>query len=326
VYLIGQDVYALLLNINAVAPFKYIDYVLITLNPDNPDLEIYKEYINHCRPIEEFSTDLPREMYKQLETQPHFEGWVHWYFKMDDNPTLTEEKKKQIVMNVPKGTKTYYAKILGLRMRSEGLIVEIPDNKIIPLESFEWLPNERILCINCGLDSGLNNDATALTTRLLTTAGRNIKLPSYYDLHTTGIRTNSQQAVNIEKWLDYWLSVFNCLDPNVVRICGDSAALTQDLLYELNMNTKYNAIKAPSKDIMRDTQRYIGMVQSEGYIIVNAGFRDPNNPKIKLGEFDPSITEPNNWTWDKRTGKPTDGNDHTIDADKYSLNLDFGGF
>jgi hypothetical protein len=51
---------------------------------------------------------------------------------MDDNPTLTPEKKASIIANVPEGSKTWKAKILGLRGRSEGLVYEeFTDNKII---------------------------------------------------------------------------------------------------------------------------------------------------------------------------------------------------
>ena len=96
------------------------DYLLMTLNPDDPNLPIYREYINHCRPLPNFEKDVPSEMMNQLLSQPAKEGWVHWYFRMDDNPTLTPEKKASIIANVPEGSKTWKAKILGLRGRSEG--------------------------------------------------------------------------------------------------------------------------------------------------------------------------------------------------------------
>lgn len=46
-----------------VADMEYVrevsmrcDYLMASLNPDNPELPIYKEYINHARPLPQYST------------------------------------------------------------------------------------------------------------------------------------------------------------------------------------------------------------------------------------------------------------------------------
>ena len=118
-----------------------------------------------------------------LGSQKPKDGWVHWFFRMDDNPSLTPEKKANILANVPEGTKQWKSKILGLRGRSEGLVYEeFTDDKVIPIDKFKWLPNEMVAQIICGLDSGLNADATALVTGLITTAGRLLVIPSFYYL------------------------------------------------------------------------------------------------------------------------------------------------
>ena len=98
------------------------DYWMLTLNPDNPDLEIYKEFINRSRPLEEFKKDYPEELMNQLLSVKHQKSSVHWYFTMDDNAALSEEKKAQIRNSVPVGSKQYKNKILGLRGRAEGLV------------------------------------------------------------------------------------------------------------------------------------------------------------------------------------------------------------
>ena len=300
------------------------DYLLMTLNPDDPSLPIYSEYINHCRPLKEFEQDVPPEMMRQLQSQKPKDGWVHWFFRMDDNPTLTPEKKSKIINNVPEGTKVWKSKILGLRGRSEGLVItEFDETKIIPQNKFEdgsmWLPNERIYQVVCGLDSGLNADATALTISLMTTAGRLITIPTFYYVPQLGSNSNSQQATYIEAWLDYWLSMFRCCNPSIVSITGDSAALTQDLIYEINLRTKYSAAKVGAKDIMKDTQRVKSIVGTPNYwYIVNFGNRNPLKPQEKLGEDDMLIVEFNNIVWDKKKGNvPEDGNDHCFDSFKY---------
>ena len=296
------------------------DYLLMTLNPDDPNLPIYREYINHCRPLPNFEKDVPSEMMNQLLSQPAKDGWVHWYFRMDDNPTLTPEKKASIIANVPEGSKTWNAKILGLRGRSEGLVYdEFTDKKIIKLEQFKWLPMEMVSKVICGLDSGLNNDATALVTTLITTAGRLLVIPSFYYLPKIGSNANSQQAINIAKWLDYWLPRFGINITNMVSIIGDSAAITQDLMYEINLKTPFRAMKVEKKDILKDTQRVKSIIGKEDWFyIIDAGYRNPLNPNEVLGHNDMFIVELNNQIWDLKKNQPMDGNDHCIDAFKYA--------
>ena len=221
--------------------------------------------------------------------------------------------------NVPEGTKTWKSKILGLRGRSEGLVYEeFTDSKIIPIEQFMYLPNEMVSRVICGLDSGLNNDATALVTCLLTTAGRLLCIPSFYYLPKIGSNANSIQARNIANWLNYWLPRFGINITNIVSIFGDSAALTQDLIYEINLQTPFNASAVEKKDILKDTQRVKSIIGKDDYFyIIDAGYRNPLNPNEVLGQTDMFIVELNNKVWDMKKNQPEDGNDHCIDAFKY---------
>jgi PBSX family phage terminase large subunit len=111
-----------------VADMEYVreasmrcDYLMATLNPDNPELPIYREYINHARPLPQYAHDGPPELLGMLNETAK-PGWVWWYFSFDHNAGLTEEKKQQIVSNVPAGTKIYKNKILGLRGKTTGLV------------------------------------------------------------------------------------------------------------------------------------------------------------------------------------------------------------
>lgn len=295
------------------------DYWMLTLNPDDPNLEIYKEFINHCRPLKKYESKYPKELLDQLSSQPEKKGWIHWYFTMDDNRALSEEKKNQIRSSLNPNSKQYRNKILGLRCRAEGLVYEeFTDDKIIPIDQFKWLPNEMVGKVICGLDSGLNNDATALVTMLLTTAGRCLVIPSFYYLPKTGSNANSQQAINIAKWLDYWLPRFGIRLTNIVEIYGDSAAITQDLIYELNLKTPFAASKVEKKDILKDTQRVKSIIGKDDYFyIIDAGYRNPIKPDELLGQTDMFIVELNNKVWDLKKNQPEDGNDHCIDAFKY---------
>ena len=63
------------------------DYLMGTLNPDNPTLPIYSEYINHSRPIEKYKNDAPIELLKMLNEEPK-NNWVWWYFSFKDNASI----------------------------------------------------------------------------------------------------------------------------------------------------------------------------------------------------------------------------------------------
>ena len=104
------------------------DYLMATLNPDDPNLPIYKEYINCARPLEKWKDDTPEEILEELKEEPK-PGWVHWFFSFADNLGLSKEKLDTILTNTPKGTKIWKNKIQGLRSKATGLIFPNFDRK-----------------------------------------------------------------------------------------------------------------------------------------------------------------------------------------------------
>lgn len=303
-------------------------YIMMTLNPDDPNLPIYSEFINHARPLKEYECDVPNEMMSQLLSQPSKPKWIHWFFRMDDNAALSEEEKEKKRNALDPNSKMYKNKILGLRGRSEGLVFQKFERgrNTIPLKDFRWLPMEQVYRIIVGLDSGLNADATAAVPMMLTTAGRVLAMPTMYYIPKLGTNASSQQATIVEKWLDYWSNYFGVYNPSIVAIVGDSAALTQTLLLEINMRTHYKASKVGEKNIMADTQRAIGFIDAENYFyIIDAGFIDPVTYE-QVGNTDMFIIELENKVWDKKKGNvPEDGNDHAIDAFKYGTYYIYNG-
>lgn len=318
------------------------DYWMLTLNPDSPDLDIYKEFINRSRPLEEFRKDYPEELYNQLLSVPERKGSIHWYFTMDDNAALSEEKKEQIRNSVPIGSKQYKNKILGLRGKSSGQVfprfdrskqvIDIPLEELTP-ESFVTKilkPMEQIAYIMVGIDSGIEKDATTAVTILTTTAGRLVILPSmYYDCSKNNELSNapSSQAATIERWLDFILSKVGLFDPTSTMLCCDSAAVTNAVAKEINLRTHYNCLPVEKKDRVNDTLRAIGIIEKEGFVtIVNCGNINPITFE-KIGDTDMFIIELENQVWDKKKGNvPEDGNDHCIDAFKYgTFKIYYGG-
>lgn len=112
------------------------DYFMATLNPDDPSLIVYKEYINCSRPLPEWAEDTPAEIRSELREEPK-PGWVHWFFSFFDNAGLPEEKREKIIRNTPKGTKIYKNKILGLRGKATGMVFSNFD-RTQHVKSREW--------------------------------------------------------------------------------------------------------------------------------------------------------------------------------------------
>lgn len=112
------------------------DYLMATLNPDDPNLEVYKEYINCSRPLPEWEHETPEEIKNELREEPK-PGWVHWFFSFKDNLGLSKEKIDKIIQNTPKGTKIWKNKIQGLRGKATGLIFSNFD-RAHHVRSKEW--------------------------------------------------------------------------------------------------------------------------------------------------------------------------------------------
>ena len=104
------------------------DYTMATLNPDDPNLEVYKDYINCSRPLPEWAEETPQEIRDELKEEPK-PGWVHWFFSFDHNLGLPQSMLDRILNNTPKGTKIWKNKIQGLRGKATGLIFPNFDRK-----------------------------------------------------------------------------------------------------------------------------------------------------------------------------------------------------
>ena len=96
-----------------------------TLNPDNPDKEIYSELINRTRPLKRWLYDIPHEIIlelKRVKKQDVIPNAIYWHFNFNDNPIMTTEKVEFYKLLYPVGSFYYNSKILGIRGVAEGAI------------------------------------------------------------------------------------------------------------------------------------------------------------------------------------------------------------
>lgn len=105
--------------------FASIDdyYLATTLNPDNPDKEIYDYLINRCRPVKKWVSDIPASIIAELKKNknPRKEA-IYWHFNFKDNPIMTTEKIENFKEAYPEDSFYYLSKFLGERGVAEGVI------------------------------------------------------------------------------------------------------------------------------------------------------------------------------------------------------------
>lgn len=193
---LGAQYYAIYIDEVNIADIEFVretvmrcDYAMMTLNPDDPNLPVYHDYIDCCRPLPEYKDDAPPEITRLLELTPPKEGFVHWFFNFRDNLGLTEEKLNKIISSTPKGTKLYKNKIQGIRGKATGLIFGIFDRsrhliKKEQAEKYIRIPRDRsqtewLEYFTAGLDTSYSSkspDTIAMTFAAITNKGRYILL------------------------------------------------------------------------------------------------------------------------------------------------------
>ena len=314
-------------NINYIREISMrCQYLIATLNPDDPELDVYREMINHSRPLEFYKQDYPEELINQILSQEKYNNWVHWYFTFNDNPTVDNDKIKDLKQSVPFGTKQYKSKILGLRGKSEGLVYlvfERQNHCILELNE-----NERVFDIILGVDEG-THDPTSIIPFMMTTQGR-IITPEifYYDPSEKGHRelSHGEIVVLMVEYLILLCVKYQYLDAdnNYAGIVGwcDSSEAGQQLIMAFNqltysMGLAFNLCSVGQKDRLADKNRLISLFSLPNYYKIQLSeYLSPLN-KNKLGEISPYIRQLETLAYNPKTNFPNDGNDHAIDASKY---------
>lgn len=294
------------------------DYMMATLNPDDPSLPIYAEYINKSRPLPEYDTDAPSELRRMLD-QPAQPGWVWWYFSFDHNAGLTEAKKQQIIGNVPVGTKLYKNKILGLRGRATGLVFSNFERRrhVISKEEAKKLirdPRNRsqkewLVQFTGGLDTAYSSqspDTIAMSYQGITNKGRCILLSERVynnaELNTpiAPSDTVTQFIAFLDRCRDEW---GGCRD--VFIDSADAGTITEFAKYKRKHGTVYNFNPAWKKlKVIDRITLQLGWLAHDQYQVVE-------DCVAMIREL-----ECYSWKADKDL-EPEDGNDHMINSAQY---------
>lgn len=301
------------------------DYCMMTLNPDDPALPLYKEYINCCRPLPQYEKDEPAQIMEDLERVKAKDGYVHWFFRFEDNLGLTQEKKSAIIRNTPMGTKQYKNKILGLRGRSTGLVFGMFDEKCHILKTdaalalkrypAEKSQDEWFVQFTAGLDTSYSNkspDTIAMTFAGITNRGLYVLLDTKkYNNRDLGIPVAPSDTVrNYINFLDRNAATWGTAR-QVYIDSADQATIKEFEKYKRScpgciyvFNGAYK--KITNVDRIRMQQGWMNCSDTE----------DPCF--MILESCTEYIEELNLYSWDESYDcQPEDGHDHFIQSAQY---------
>lgn len=294
------------------------DYLMGTLNPDDPDKEIYKEYINRCRPLEKYKNDGPPELLEMLD-EPAMPGWVWWYFSFDHNAGLSEEKKAKIKRTHSEGTVDHLHYVLGMRGKAEGIIFDNFDVKkhcIKYKDSLELVKknnqqNEYFIQFTAGLDTSYskNSDDTIAMSYLGITNKRNLYLLDELVLNNKIEKVPFAPSDIVKKFVEF-------LEKNrkiygfardVFIDSADQATITELKKFKVNTGSIYNFNNAYK------ALKIIDRIQ------IQKGWYATGNMFV-VDTCENFIKEMKTYSWSDKKNKtePQDANDHMINSVQYA--------
>lgn len=305
-----------------IADMEYIreasmrcDYLMATLNPDDPSLPVYEEYINHARPTDRYANDAPPDLLNMLNAEPK-SGWVWWYFSFDHNAGLPQAKKEQIISMVPPGTKLYKNKILGLRGRATGLVFSNFDRSRHIVNRNQLLQAAfdkkiRFVQFSAGLDTAYSSkspDTISMIFQGITQERKLIVLDErvYNNANMSNPIAPSDTVRNFIGFLERNREVWG-FARQVYIDSADQATITELKKYKRQNPCLYNFNGAWKKTKIIDRiNMQLGWLHTGDYLVCDTC-------RVHISEL-----EAYSWAQDK-DNEPEDRNDHTINASQYGF-------
>ena len=302
------------------------DYFMATLNPDDPNLPVYKEYINCSRPLPQYKDDAPAEINEMLCEEPK-PGWVHWFFSFCDNLGLAKEKIEQIKMNVPKGTKLWKNKILGLRGRSTGLVFVNFDRKR-HVRTKEWAKQfiqtdrhqeEYFTTLTAGLDTAYSQsspDTIAMSFSGITNKGRYILLDEkvYNNRDLDHPIAPSDTVVNFIDFLERNRKEWG-FAKNTFVDSADQATITEF--------TKYKRMHNDCLYIFNNAYKKVEIIDRINLQLGWMSYDDEHGKEpcfFVLDHCKNYINEMDAYSWQEdKDNLPEDGHDHMVNSVQYNF-------
>jgi len=281
------------------------EYCCMTLNPDNPDKEIYKEFINRARPIKKYKDEVPTHIWEELKRCQPQKDWHYWYFTFKDNPMMTPERIDKLMSSLLPDTREYKTKIQGIRTKGVGLIFNLPNDRIITKEQAKAFQYKRF---TCGIDtaySSKSDDTFVFIYQGITIDNKCVVLEEdvYNNRDLSIPLTPSDIAV---KACDFVLKNQKewGICPSVFVDSADQATIVECQKLQRNMGYNFRFIGAYKKT------RILDRINLQNAWIARKAYLIVEHCKVHLKEL-------NTYSWKPNKDEPEDANDHTINASQY---------
>jgi PBSX family phage terminase large subunit len=280
------------------------DYMMFTLNPDSPDLEVYREFVNRARPREKYKKDVPEEIIKELN-EPINDKWAYWFFTFNDNLGLTAEDIEKKKNSAPVGTKMYKNKILGLRGKATGLIFNLQPQHIITAEQAK---KHKFMYFSIGVDtsySKMSHDKITLEAIGITKEKKCILLmeETYNNKDTTQPFAPSDVVPMIVSFAEKLKAEYG-FSRTIYIDSADAGTITEAQKFKLNTPCIYDFAGAWKKTkVITRIQLQQSWMQTGDFLIVDT-----------CKDY---ISEMNKYSWDEKN-QPEDAHDHSINGCQYA--------
>lgn len=296
------------------------EYMMYTLNPDDPALPVYKEFVNRSRPYEKYRKDVPPEILTELTEEP-VPGWRYWFFSFADNLSLSPEEIERKKRAAPVGTKLYKNKILGLRGRATGLVFSNfePRRHVISAsaaKAYIRRPKDReqqewFIQFSAGVDTAYSQkspDTIAMSYIGITNRGRCILLDErvYNNADLSTPLAPSDTVVNLVAFLERNRQTWG-FARDVFIDCADQATLTECAKYKRAHGCLYcfNGSWKKTKIVDRINLQ-LGWFAEDSFQVVDT--------------CKTYIAELNSYSWrEDQDNTPEDGHDHMINSVQYAF-------
>lgn len=289
------------------------DYLMATLNPDDPNLDVYKEFINRSRPYKKYAADVPEEIMQELKEDP-VPKWRYWFFTFRDNLSLTPEAIEKKIRSAPPGTKLYKNKIQGLRGKATGLIFS-NFNRKQHVVTTAWVKQQikdgkiKFKKFTAALDTSYSSkspDTIAMIFQGITEDRKLITLAEkvYSNKDLDIPLAPSDTAVKFIEFLERCRKEWGFSKDTFID-CADQATITELRKWKRLNGSLYNFVESYKKvEIIDRINLQLGWIQQGCYLVADTCVEH-------IGELD-------RYSWDEDKDKPEDRNDHTINANQYA--------
>lgn len=281
------------------------DYLMATLNPDDPSLPVYKEFINRSRPYRKYAEDVPKEIMSELKEEP-VPNWRYWFFSFRDNLSLTPEDIERKKAAAPKGTKLYKNKILGLRGRATGLVFNLGDKHVLTHEQGKTF---KFVRFSAALDTAYSQTSpdTIAFTFIGITADRKCVVLDERVYNNAELKTPlspSDIPPEFVRFLESNRDLWG-FARDVYIDSADQATITECMKYKRLTGCIYNFIPAFKKT------KIIDRIQLQSAWMASGDF-------LVLSHCENYIAELNIYSWKEDKYEPEDSHDHCINSCQYA--------